>query len=111
MDSRYPRYLRVRVEYPLEKPLQPNMMVKIKGRGQLSIILHYENVLFFCFSCCRIGHSVMNCVHDDTSGREVQYGEELRASPAKRVKEIAIRPQDARVARSFFQLPGNSFGT
>jgi hypothetical protein len=77
MDSRYPGYLRVRVEYPLEKPLQPTMMVKIKGREHMPIILRYENAPFFCFSCGRIGHSVMNCMHDDTGGQEVRYGEEL----------------------------------
>jgi hypothetical protein len=52
----------------------------------------------------------MHCVHDDTSGHEVRYGEELHASPAKRVKEIAIQTQDARVAKSLFQVLGNSFG-
>jgi hypothetical protein len=83
------------------------MMEKINGRGQLPIILRYENVLFFCFSCGQIGHSVMNCTHDTTDGHEVMFREELCASPPKRVKEIAIHPQDSRVARSLFQVPGN----
>jgi hypothetical protein len=31
MDGRYPGYLRIRVDYPLEKPLMPQMLVRIKG--------------------------------------------------------------------------------
>jgi hypothetical protein len=29
----------------------------------MPIILCYENVLFFCFSCGRIGHATTNCEH------------------------------------------------
>jgi hypothetical protein len=61
MDCRYPGYLRIRVEYPLEKTLLPQMLVRVKGRGQMPIMLRYENVSFFCFSCGRIGHAMINC--------------------------------------------------
>jgi hypothetical protein len=33
IDCMYLGYLRIRVEYPLEKPMLPQMMVIIKGRG------------------------------------------------------------------------------
>jgi hypothetical protein len=62
MDSRYPGYLRVRVEYPLRKALQPLMTVKIKGRGAMVISLRYENVPHFCFHCGCMGHVAVNCV-------------------------------------------------
>jgi hypothetical protein len=47
--SRYPGYLQVRVEYPLSKPLLPQLMVKVKGRGPMPITLRYENVPHFLF--------------------------------------------------------------
>jgi hypothetical protein len=32
-DTRYPGYMRIRVEWPLVNPLKPELVVKIKGRG------------------------------------------------------------------------------
>jgi hypothetical protein len=51
MDGRFPSYMRIRVLYPLEKPLQPELKIKIKGRGVMAIMLRYKNVPHFCFSC------------------------------------------------------------
>jgi hypothetical protein len=100
----------VRVDYPLEKPLMPQLMVKIKGHGQLPITLRYENVSQFCFSCGHIGHTAMNCEKVMEDDHDVRYGEELHASPPRRVKEIVVRQLDARVARPLFQVLGNSLG-
>jgi hypothetical protein len=55
MDCKYPRYMRVCIEFPLEKPLLGQLIVKIKGRGQLPITLGYENVPHFCFTCVESG--------------------------------------------------------
>jgi hypothetical protein len=43
------------------KAMVPQMIVKIKGRGAMSIALRYKNVPHFCFSCGRIGHAAANC--------------------------------------------------
>jgi hypothetical protein len=61
IDSRFPRYMRIRVDYPLAKPLMPKLKVKIKGRGIMNIMLTYENVSHFCFTCGRMGHVAPNC--------------------------------------------------
>jgi hypothetical protein len=103
-DCRYPRYLRIRVEYSLSKPLMSEQTVKVKGRGPMVIAIRYENVPHFCFSCERIGHAVLNCEYESMDGHGVRFGEELRASPPKRVKEIIIRPYKGRVARMLFQV-------
>jgi hypothetical protein len=66
------------------------MMVKLQGRESMPIILRYENVPFFCFSCGHIGHSVMNFIVDSSDGLEIKFGEELCASPPRRVMEISI---------------------
>jgi hypothetical protein len=49
MDTRYPGYMCIRLNYPLKKALVPEMKVKIKGRGAMVITLRYENVPHFCF--------------------------------------------------------------
>jgi hypothetical protein len=51
MDSRYQGYLHVRVDFPLQKALQPSLTVRIKRRGAMVIALRYENVPHFCFHC------------------------------------------------------------
>jgi hypothetical protein len=67
------------------------------------ITLRYENVSHLYFSCGRIGHVAVNC--DDTvEVQEVAYGEELRASPPRRTKEIMVKPSATRVARLLFQV-------
>jgi hypothetical protein len=104
MDCRYPGYMRIRVDYPLDKPLMPQLMVKLKGHGQMSISLQYENVPHFHFSCGCIGHAAVNCQEPPSEEDAICYGEELRGSPPKRVKYISIQAGDGRVARPLFQV-------
>jgi hypothetical protein len=107
-DSIYPGYLRVRVDFPLTKPLMPELMVKIKGRGQMQIIIWYENVPHFCFACGHIGHAAVNCdeIPGDNSG--VKFGEELRSSPPRHVKQIPIKVGMPKAARPLFQVADQS---
>jgi hypothetical protein len=98
--------MRIKVEYPLENPLLPQMIVKIKGRGQMPIIFCYENVPFFYFTCGCIGHAVINYDEASTDDQGISFGEELRASPPKRVKDISIHLQDTKVSRPLFQVLG-----
>jgi hypothetical protein len=106
MDCKYPGYMRVHIEFPLEKPLLGQLMVKIKGRGQLPITLRYENVPHFCFTCGRIGHVAMNCQDPPSEEHDIRFGEELRASLPKRVKTISIHQGEVRVAHPLFQVSG-----
>jgi hypothetical protein len=85
MDTRYPSYLRVRVAFLLDKPLVPTLSVKIKGRGTMPIMLRYENVPHFYFTCGRIGHATANCVEEDMAEGGIRFGGggDLQASPQK----------------------------
>jgi hypothetical protein len=65
LGLRYPGYMRVRVEYPLHMAVTPELKVKIRGRGLMSIIIRYENVPYFCFTCRRIGHAAANYEQGD----------------------------------------------
>jgi hypothetical protein len=44
MDTRYPGYMCVRVDFPLVNPLMPSITVRIKARCAMEIKLKYENV-------------------------------------------------------------------
>jgi hypothetical protein len=92
-----------RIEYPHTKPLVPSLKVKIKGRGTMLINLRYENVPHFCFTCGRLGHAALNCEEDGSNEGSIKFGEELRASPPKRVCEISIKHVAPRVAKPLFQ--------
>jgi hypothetical protein len=48
----------------------------------------------------------MNCEEDPSVEHGVVFGEELRASPAKRVREISVHPVSTRVVRPLFQVAG-----
>jgi hypothetical protein len=91
MHSRYPRYLCVRVDYPLQKALQPSLMMRIKGREVMVIALRYENVPHFYFQCGCMGHVAVNCEEGEPDDHSVRYGEELRVSPPRRVWEINVQ--------------------
>jgi hypothetical protein len=75
--------MRIRVFCPLEKPLRPKLKVKIRGRGVMPIMLCYENVPHFCFSCGRKRHAATNCEMGDAKNQGICFGEELRASPPR----------------------------
>jgi hypothetical protein len=106
MDGTFPGYLRVRVEFPLLKALMPSLTVRIRGRGAMVINLKYENVLHFCFRCGRMGHTLVNCDAGGVDDDSVQFGEELRASPPRRVREINLKQVASRVIKPLFQVSG-----
>jgi hypothetical protein len=103
MDTRLPGYLQVQIEFPLRKALVPQMNVKIKSGGTMLIVLRYENVPHFCFTCGRIGHAAMNCEEEEPEDQGIKFGEELRASPPRRVREIMVRQVVPRVVKPLFQ--------
>jgi hypothetical protein len=103
MDTWYLGYLCVQVAYPITKPLEPKLRVRIKGRRLMEIMLRYENVPHFCFSYGRIGHAVANCDSGERDDHEIRFGEELRASPP-RVRDITMKAVASRAARPLFQV-------
>jgi hypothetical protein len=109
-NTRCTDYLKVCVEYPLDKPLMPQLTVKVKGRGSMLITLRYENVPHFCFSCGRIGHAMLNYEEEPKEEHGVSFGKELRASQPKWVRDIVVQPVTGRVARPLFQVPRMSGG-
>jgi hypothetical protein len=96
VDTRYPGYMRVRVEFPLVKPLMPSIIVRITVR--------YENVPHFCFTCDRLGHVAINCDEEEKGEGGCHFVEELMASLPKRVREISIKAAQSRIVKPLFQV-------
>jgi hypothetical protein len=102
MDSRYPGYLRVRVEFTLSKALVPSLKVKVKGQGTMEIMLRYENIPHFFFICGCISHAATNCGEEEPDDQSIKFGEELRASPPKRAQAISVPQGLSRAVHSLF---------
>jgi hypothetical protein len=90
LDSKYPGYLRIRVNYHLSKHLMLELTMKVKGHEQMLIITRYENVPHFCFAWHRACNN--------------KFVEELWASPPRHIKEIAVKAGLPKAARPLFQV-------
>jgi hypothetical protein len=71
------------------------------------IKMRYENVPHFRFTCGCMGHAATNC-DEEAQDNEIKFGEELRASPPKRRREIMVNQLSMRVVRPLFQ--GGDYG-
>jgi hypothetical protein len=69
----------------------------------MGIMLWYENMPHFCFSYGRIGHAALSCIVEEPMDQGIKYGEELRASPTRRVREVVVKRTPPRASRQLFQ--------
>jgi hypothetical protein len=75
------------------------------------ILLRYENVPHFCFHCGRMGHATVNCGEGGSNEHGIHFGEELRASPPYRAREIFVQQASTHVVRQLFQAKGQGTST
>ncbi|XBJ26650.1 hypothetical protein VPH35_004026 [Triticum aestivum] len=89
------KYLRARVEIPIEKPLKRYITIET-SEGDEYYDLQYEKLPFFCFSCGIMGHSELEC--QNPSGRDAEgkweYDNSIRA-PEERRRRIQSFAQAA----------------
>jgi hypothetical protein len=105
-------FLRDRVALRLEDPLKLSVELKIKGKGEMSFEVRYENTPFFCFTYGRMGYSETECPEEEedsdeeeelqTSPKKKKFGDCLRKSLPKRGEErkIIIPTAPSRVNRA-----------
>lgn len=74
------RFLRIKVEVPLEKPLRCEGPVVIPEGDEAKVAFRYERLVGWCFACGRIGHECKKCrVAIEVENREKPYGEWMKA--------------------------------
>ncbi|TXG70892.1 hypothetical protein EZV62_005827 [Acer yangbiense] len=60
------KFMRVRVNIDISKPIRRCLRVDIMGDGVETImLLRYERLSNFCFKCGRIGHASNECISED----------------------------------------------
>nr|POF24993.1 hypothetical protein CFP56_45635 [Quercus suber] len=81
LESDQARFLRIRVELPLNRPLHRGGPV-VSPEGERSIVaFRYERLVGWCFVCGHIGHDVKHCglPAQDPARSEKPYGKWLKA--------------------------------
>ena len=74
------KFMRVRIELPIEKPLRRGGYVSNMNGDRCWVSFKYERLPTFCFSCGKIGHDEKHCgVVTKKQVMEKQYGDWLRA--------------------------------
>ena len=101
-------YKRVKVDFPLAKPLMHYVEHKVKCQGLMQFLVKYENVPHFCFGCGRIGHSQRECPDEEMTEGGVRYGKELCCSPQKKNAERSMTiPAEAQGAKRALNFSGD----
>lgn len=74
------KFMRIRVEIPIDKPLRRGGNITNTKGKRCSIIFRYERLPIFCYICGILGHDDKHCHMSQIEGlKERQYGEWLRA--------------------------------
>jgi len=77
-SSEQARFLRIRVEIPLNQPLCRGGLV-VNPEGDHSwVMFQYERIVGLCFFCGRLGHEEKACTQLNPNGEENPYGEWMK---------------------------------
>ncbi|KAK4842759.1 hypothetical protein QYF36_027263 [Acer negundo] len=57
------KFLRLRIVIEIDKPLLRCLRVDLLGNGMVTmLLLRYERLPDYCFRCCCLGHTIMQCL-------------------------------------------------
>ncbi|XP_023929268.1 uncharacterized protein LOC112040617 [Quercus suber] len=83
MQANQAKFLRIRVEVPIDKPLRRGGYFKNEEGGRCWIDFRYERLPTFCYICGILGHDEKHChLNPMEQHSERQYGEWLKAEGA-----------------------------
>lgn len=79
-QSNQAKFIRIRVDVQLGKPLRIGGFVSSPESGKHWVYFKYERISTLCFSCKKIGHDIKYCSEKAIGkGTENQYGDWMRA--------------------------------
>lgn len=77
------KFMRIRVDLPIEKPLRRGGHVVSKDGEKFWVHFRYERLPTFCYLCGKLGHDDKHCqVYADRQSTPKHYGEWLKANGA-----------------------------
>ena len=80
LSSEQARFVKVRVEIPLDKPLRWNGVVVNPEGDKFHVGFKYERLVGFCYHCGKTGHEAKECSYPrDQNQRGYPYREWLKA--------------------------------
>lgn len=82
------KYMRVKIDLPLNKPLRRQMRLQVGGGESKWVKIKYERLMDFCYACGMFGHVFGECESYDgrTPVDELDYGGWLAGSPNRKKK-------------------------
>lgn len=92
------RSVRMKILLKLEHPLKRGTKIKIGNAESCWITVTYERLPYFCYSCGKLGHTYKDCLQrnekyeeDEVIEDDLSYGDWMRASPMKMVRNVLDR--------------------
>ena len=79
-DSDQARFLRIRVDLPLDQPLRRGSPIVNPEGDSFVVAFKYERLVGLCFTCGCLGHEMKRCtVHQPAGKQERPYGYWMKA--------------------------------
>ena len=101
-QTKQSRFLRIRVEVPLDKPLCRGGPVISPEGDEVRVAFRYERLVGWCFTCGKICHNHKECPSTDAAGdREKLCGEWLKAGACVRHDGTPGRQPPSRREQSY----------
>ena len=91
------RFIRIRLEVPLDKPIRRGGVVLSPEGDKLRVGFKYERLTGLCYNCGILGHEAKDCsTPRDSRQVEPPYGKWLKASHQRKEENSTTPPQPPR---------------